>query len=84
MPATKTKLRKGGRRAKETPTGETTASRVLTLSEAATYLRIPQSAVLELVRQQGLPGRQIGPEWRFLRSALDDWLRMPTKEKLWH
>ena len=62
MPAAKTKLRKGRRIAKATPASDTTVDRVLMLSEAATYLRVSQSAVLELVNDQSLPGRQIGPE----------------------
>jgi excisionase family DNA binding protein len=50
---------------------------VLTLAEAAAYLRVPEAEVVRLVRQQDLPGRLIGPEWRFLKSALQDWLRTP-------
>lgn len=77
MPAAKPKLHKRRRTAKATPAGEKTNGHVLTLPEAAAYLRVSRSVVLELVNEQGLPGRQIGSEWRFLRSALDDWLRMP-------
>ena len=32
-----------------------------------------------MCRQQELPGRQIGAEWRFLKSALGDWLRAPAR-----
>jgi|GEM_PF-875359 len=73
MPAAKTKYDKSSRRVKRTPTSD-----VLTLPEVATYLRLPQSTVLALVSDQSLPGRQIGSEWRFLRTAVNDWLRMPT------
>jgi excisionase family DNA binding protein len=48
---------------------------VLTLGEAAAYLRLPEDEVLRMVREQGLHARQVGPEWRFLKSAIDDWLR---------
>jgi excisionase family DNA binding protein len=48
---------------------------VLTLAEAAAFLRVSQEAVMRLVVQQALPGRQIEGEWRFLRAALADWLR---------
>ena len=48
---------------------------VLTLSEAATYLKVPGDEVLRMVREQGLHARQVGSEWRFLKSAIDDWLR---------
>lgn len=48
---------------------------VLTLGEAAAYLRVPADEVLRMIREQGLHARQVGPEWRFLKSAIDDWLR---------
>jgi excisionase family DNA binding protein len=47
---------------------------VLTLAEAAEYLRVAEEDLLPMVHQQGLPGRQIGQEWRFLKSALRTWL----------
>ena len=48
---------------------------VLTLEEAAAFLRVSPDAVMRLVVQQALPGRQIEGQWRFLRTALADWLR---------
>jgi hypothetical protein len=30
-----------------------------------------------MVFEQQLPARQIGRDWRFLKSALQDWLRTP-------
>ncbi len=50
-------------------------SEVLTLEGAAAFLRVSEDAVLRLVVQQMLPGRQIDGQWRFLRAALADWLR---------
>ncbi|MCI0620313.1 MAG: helix-turn-helix domain-containing protein, partial [Acidobacteria bacterium] len=65
-----------------TPSG--TFAEVLTLQEAAAYLRVPEAAVVRLIHQQHLPGRLIDQEWRFLKSALQDWLRtlppQPSKE----
>jgi excisionase family DNA binding protein len=55
------------------PTGE-----VLTLSEAAAYLRLPEADVLRLVDEQALPARRLGSEWRFLKAAIQDWLRTGT------
>lgn len=51
------------------------SAEVLTAEEAADYLRVPVSSVLELAERAELPGRQIGGEWRFLKHALADWLR---------
>lgn len=50
---------------------------VLTLAEAAAYLRVPEEGVLRLIGPEGLPGKRIGTEWRFLKSALQDWLKTP-------
>jgi hypothetical protein len=47
---------------------------VLTLAEAAAYLRLTESDVIGLVRSQGLPGRCIASEWRFLKAAITHWL----------
>jgi excisionase family DNA binding protein len=61
-----------------------TTGEVLTLAEAAAYLRLPEDKVVQLVSGQGLPGRLAGLEWRFLKSAVQAWLSAPppryTKE----
>ena len=48
---------------------------VLTLGEAASFLRVSAEAVLGLVSTDGFPGRQIGGEWRFLKRGLVMWLQ---------
>jgi excisionase family DNA binding protein len=53
------------------------APEVLTLSEAAAYLRVPEAEVERLVKQQDIPGRLIGTEWRLLKTALQDWQKTP-------
>jgi excisionase family DNA binding protein len=47
---------------------------VLTLAEAAAYLRLPETEVVGLVHSQGLPGRHSAGQWRFLKSAIQQWL----------
>ena len=69
MPALKTRP-KTGANSRGLPHRE-----VLTLAEAAHYLRVTEAEVLRMVREQGLPGRRIGNEWRFLIVSLQDWLR---------
>lgn len=49
----------------------------MTLPEAAAYLRRPESTVLQLVNEQGLPARQTGQDWRFLKEAIERWLSAP-------
>lgn len=55
------------------------APEVMTLTEAATYLRVTENAVRQLAVEQSIPGRCIDQEWRFLKSALEDWLRTPPQ-----
>lgn len=50
---------------------------VLTLEDAAAYLKVEYGAIRRMIKEQGLPGRKIGEEWRFLRGAIADWLRAP-------
>ena len=49
-------------------------SAVLTLEEAAAYLRVPAETLARQAEQGRIPGRQVDAEWRFLQSALVDWL----------
>ena len=53
---------------------------VLTLAEAAEYLRLSEAEVVELVHSQNLPGRFTGRDWRFLKAALMGWLLTPTQQ----
>ncbi len=48
---------------------------VLTLEEAASYLRLPQDTLARQAAEGNIPGRRIEDSWRFLKTALDDWLR---------
>jgi excisionase family DNA binding protein len=58
--------------------GVADAGAVLTLSEAAAYLRAAEKEVQRLAEMRELPGRQIGGEWRFLKAGLQDWLPKPA------
>ena len=53
------------------------ASEVLTLAETAAYLRVTEEEVVRLAGPAGLPGRLIGDQWRFLKSAIQAWLATP-------
>jgi len=48
---------------------------VLTLEEAAAFLRVREDALLALATEGAIPARKIGEEWRFLKEGLGDWLR---------
>jgi len=54
---------------------EAQTSPVLTLEEVADYLRLPRETVERQAAHGRLPGRRIEDTWRFLKAAIDDWLR---------
>lgn len=58
------------------PSPASIESEVLTLGETAAFLRVPEEAVLALVSNDALPGQRIGGEWRFLKRAVVEWLRL--------
>ena len=51
---------------------------VLTLEEAASFLRLSPREVRELAKESKIPGRFAFRKWRFLKSALKDWLHTPN------
>jgi hypothetical protein len=56
---------------------------VMTTEELAEFLRVPEAIVRQYAGRFHIHGRQIGPEWRFWRIAIQDWLRGRTgKEAL--
>jgi len=48
---------------------------VLTLEEVAEYLRLPKELIEREATQGHIPGRCIEDTWRFLKAAIDEWLR---------
>jgi excisionase family DNA binding protein len=53
------------------------SSDVLTLEQTATLLGVETSDVEDAVRNEGLPGRRIGGQWRFAKQAVLAWLATP-------
>jgi excisionase family DNA binding protein len=47
---------------------------VLTPTQAAELLQVPEDELLALAEAGKLPGRRIGEHWRFSRPALIAWL----------
>lgn len=55
---------------------------VMTVEQAARFLQLEEKAVLELAEAGTIPGKRIGPVWRFSREAVVAWLSTPeTPEK---
>ncbi|MCH7946126.1 MAG: helix-turn-helix domain-containing protein [Armatimonadetes bacterium] len=51
---------------------------ILTLREAAAYLRLGSKALERLVENGEIPALEIDGRWRFPKTNLDDWMTMKT------
>lgn len=54
---------------------------VMNAQQAGQFLQIDEKTVVELAEAGQLPGRKLGPAWRFSRDALIAWLSTPEKVK---
>jgi hypothetical protein len=52
---------------------------VMNAEQAGQFLQIEEKNVIELAEAGALPGRKLGPTWRFSRAALVAWLAGPDK-----
>lgn len=55
---------------------------VLTLEEASGYLRLSSETIVSQALKGNIPGRKIENDWRFLKSAIDDWLRSKNSSSI--
>jgi excisionase family DNA binding protein len=53
-------------------------SDVMNLSEAAAFVRVSEKTLREMAKDQKIPARKVGREWRFLRHRLETWLNNDT------
>ncbi len=77
MAAVATKSRRSSHQTRQRVEQFDVVGDVLTLAEAAKYLRVSEDEVVQLTMRRGLPGRRAGQDWRFLKEALQDWLKRP-------
>jgi excisionase family DNA binding protein len=54
---------------------------VMTLREAASFLRIPASRLEKMAQDGEIPALQIDGRWRFTRSAVDEWMTFQSAPK---
>jgi excisionase family DNA binding protein len=47
----------------------------MTLQELADYFRVTPKTIYRLLKKRDLPAVRIGHQWRFTRSAVDEWLQ---------
>lgn len=51
-----------------------TDAQLLTMHELAAYLHLDEATVAKLVTQGKIPSLQVDRQWRFRRSAIDEWI----------
>lgn len=49
--------------------------RVLTITEVATFLKIPKSSVYKLIHDGGLPAHKVGKHFRLMQAEVNEWLQ---------
>ncbi|WP_313294708.1 helix-turn-helix domain-containing protein, partial [Faecalispora jeddahensis] len=47
---------------------------ILNLEQAVEFLGVSEKTLIKLLREEHVPARKIGREWRFSREALIHWL----------
>ena len=52
-------------------------SRVLTVREVSSYLRVHPSTIYRMLRKNQLPAFRVGSDWRFTVDAIDRWCAAP-------
>lgn len=52
---------------------------ILTLSEAAAYLKIAEKTLLRMIYRREIPAAKVGNQYRFMRSVIEDWLLSQMK-----
>lgn len=55
---------------------------VLTLKEAAAYLRVSPASIQELAEIGEIPGVLVNGAWRFPKSSLDEWMTLSAVTRL--
>lgn len=54
---------------------------VMSLKEAAKYLRVSYATILRMVRQREIPYMQVGRQYRVRLSDLDQWLVRQARKR---
>jgi excisionase family DNA binding protein len=54
------------------------SDQILTVPMLAEYLLCHPSTIYRLLKNKRIPGFRVGSDWRFRRSAIDQWLSKAT------
>jgi len=52
--------------------------RLMTIKEAANYLRLSKVTVYKMTRQGKIPASKIGRQWRYNKAEIDSWVKQKS------
>ena len=55
---------------------------ILTIDEAAAFLKLHKKTINKLALARKIPARRIGRQWRFSRSRLEEFLGVPSRNEI--
>lgn len=56
-------------------------SRIMTVSETATYLRMNRMTIYRLAQEGKIPAFKVGGSWRFDRQGIDEWIAQQVQRR---
>ena len=57
-------------------------SDILTLKEAAEYLRVSRQTVYNMIKDRRIKAYKVGREWRFFRSNIMEYLESTSRNRI--
>ena len=57
-------------------------SDILTLKEAAEYLRVSRQTVYNMIKDRRIKAYKVGREWRFFRSDIMEYLESTSRNRI--
>jgi excisionase family DNA binding protein len=55
-------------------------AKLMTVEEAAVYLRVGKKTIYRLLKQGKIPATRVGQQWRFNKASIDEWLSQKPTE----
>jgi excisionase family DNA binding protein len=55
-------------------------AKLMTVEEAALYLRVGKKTIYRLLKQGKIPATRVGQQWRFNKASIDEWLHQKPAE----
>jgi excisionase family DNA binding protein len=55
-------------------------AKLMTVEEAAGYLRVGKKTIYRLLKQGKIPATKVGEQWRFNKASIDEWLLKKSTE----